>query len=479
MTPWQDIFIGILSIGYFLLIATTIIVVVLENRQPAKTVAWVLLLVGVPVVGWILFYFFGQNIRKERYIEKRAYDLLTQKVPRAKAYESCDKGEQKYGRLINFNRSRARAQLTSDNQVALMWNGRAMLAALLKDIEAAKHHIHLQTYIIEEDEVGSAVVKALVEKVKQGIKVRLLYDDVGCWRMRKEFLEPLRRAGGETQAFMPVHFRRLTHRANYRNHRKIVVIDGKVGYMGGMNLAERYLSKKGGEWRDAHLRVEGGAVTELQRIFVSDWYFTTQELPYDAQYFPAHFSTQAPDTQGVQMQIVLANPVARYPHIMYALTWVIQNTKRYLYLQTPYFMPSEVVMQALRTAALSGVDIRIMIPEKPDSKILRWGNDSYIEDALRAGIRVYMYKNGFLHSKCAVADDDWCTVGSSNMDQRSFDNNFEVNAFIYDDVVAKEVKTQFFVDAEHCRELNIEELRERPLYKKCLESATRIISPIL
>jgi cardiolipin synthase len=249
--------------------------------------------------------------------------------------------------------------------------------------------------------------------------------------------------------------------------------------MGGMNLAERYLSKKGGEWRDAHLRIEGGAVTELQRIFVSDWYFTTQELPYDAQYFPAHFSTQAPDTQGVQMQVVLANPVARYPHIMYALTWVIQNTKRYLYLQTPYFMPSEVVMQALRTAALSGVDIRIMIPEKPDSKILRWGNDSYIEDALRAGIRIYMYKNGFLHSKCAVADDDWCTVGSSNMDQRSFDNNFEVNAFIYDEAVAKEVKTQFFVDAEHCRELNIEEWRERPLYKKCLESATRIISPIL
>jgi cardiolipin synthase len=164
---------------------------------------------------------------------------------------------------------------------------------------------------------------------------------------------------------------------------------------------------------------------------------------------------------------------------MYALTWVIQNTKRYLYLQTPYFMLSEVVMQALRTAALSGVDIRIMIPEKPDSKILRWGNDSYIEDALRAGIRIYMYKHGFLHSKCAVADDDWCTVGSSNMDQRSFDNNFEVNAFIYDEVVAKEVKTQFFVDAEHCRELNIEEWRERPLYKKCLESATRIISPIL
>ena len=479
MTPWQDIFIGILSVGYFLLIATTIIVVVLENRQPAKTVAWVLLLVGVPVVGWILFYFFGQNIRKERYIGKRAYDLLTQKVPSSGVTEPSEAEQRKYGRLIKFNRKRARAKLTSDNQVELLWNGTAMLTALLKDIEAAKHHIHLQTYIIEEDEVGSAVVKALVGKAQQGIKVRLLYDDVGCWRMRQEFLEPLRRASGETQAFMPVHFRRLTHRANYRNHRKIAVIDGKVGYMGGMNLAERYLSKKGGEWRDAHLRVEGGAVTELQRIFVSDWYFTTRELPYDAQYFPAHFSTQAPDAQGVQMQIVLANPVARYPHIMYALTWMIQNAKRYLYLQTPYFMPSEVVMQALRTAALSGVDIRIMIPEKPDSKILRWGNDSYIEDALQAGIRIYMYENGFLHSKCAVADDDWCTVGSSNMDQRSFDNNFEVNAFIYDDVVAKEVKTQFFVDAEHCRELSIEEWRERPLYKKCLESATRIISPIL
>jgi cardiolipin synthase len=479
MTPWQDILIGILSVGYFLLIATTIIVVVLENRQPAKTTAWVLILGGVPVVGWILFYFFGQNIRKERYISKRAYDLLTQKALDTKADETSESECSKYGRLIKFNLNRARARLTRDNKTTLMWDGTTMLAALLQDIKGAKHHIHLQSYIIEEDEVGGAVVQALIEKAKQGIEVRLLYDHVGCWRMNEAFLKPLCQAGGEVHAFMPVHFRKLTHRANYRNHRKIVVIDGKIGYMGGMNLAERYLSKERGEWRDAHMRIEGGAVTELQRIFIADWYFTTQDLPYNAQYFPAHFSSQTPNTQGAYMQIVLANPVARYPHIMYALTWMIQNAKRYLYLQTPYFMPSEVVMQALRTAALSGVDIRIMIPEKPDAKLLRWGNDSYVEDALQAGIRIYMYENGFLHSKCAVADDDWCTVGSSNMDQRSFDNNFEVNAFIYDEAVAKEVKTQFFVDAKYCRELNLEEWHERPLYKKCLESATRIISPIL
>jgi cardiolipin synthase len=349
----------------------------------------------------------------------------------------------------------------------------------LEELKKAEKYIFLEYFILADGKFLDDVIEILRQKVSQGVDVRIIYDDIGSiLRLPSAYDKTLEKMG--IRCFCFNKFRPIVDIAqNNRTHRKIVVIDGKVGYMGGMNLAERYLSKERGEWRDAHMRIEGGAVTELQRIFVSYWYFTTQELPYDAQYFPAHFSTQAPNTQGVQMQVVLANPVARYPHIMYALTWVIQNTKRYLYLQTPYFMPSEVVMQALRTAALSGVDIRIMIPEKPDSKILRWGNDSYIEDALRAGIRIYMYKNGFLHSKCAVADDDWCTVGSSNMDQRSFDNNFEVNAFIYDEAVAKEVKTQFFVDAEHCRELNIEEWRERPLYKKCLESATRIISPIL
>lgn len=477
MTPF-DLLSWFVMVGYVLLISITVTVLVLENRQPAKTVAWVLLLVVVPVVGWIIFYFFGQNVRKEKYIEKQAYDQLNRKIPESEREYRISRRPEAYKRVIEFNYQRSRAVLTHDNQVNLMWQGKDFIDQLLADIESAQHHIHVQTYILEDDDVGRRVVRALAKKAEQ-VSVRLLYDDVGCWNMPKHFLDSLRIAKGETQAYMPVRFRSLTHRANYRNHRKVVVIDGHIGYVGGMNLAQRYMGTPNSVWRDAHMRIVGSAVTDLQRVFVTDWYFASNQMPYDSHYFPAHFSAESPNADDVKIQIIWANPVSDYPNIMYSLTWMIQNARRYFYLQTPYFMPSESVLQALCVAAQSGVDVRVMVPKKPDALLLRWGNDSYVEDALRAGIRVFVYEAGFLHSKCAVADDDWCTIGSSNMDQRSFDNNFEINAFVYDEGVAKQVREQFFKDAKHCRELNLKEWKRRPFYKKCMESVTRIVSPVL
>lgn len=470
----------ILLLLYALLITMTATVVILENRTPAKTVAWIIVLVGMPVVGIVLFYFFGQNIRKERYIERNSYERLTHEMLKDHAKDAHLTGG-KYQRLMEFIERDHRTILTSANATQLMETGREWIQALLRDFQQAQHHIHLQTYIIEDDAVGRLVADALVDCAKRGVEVRLLYDDVGCWNVDAAFFSRMQQAGIEVQPFLPVRFPSLTHRANYRNHRKVCIIDGRVGYVGGMNLALRYMREQGkesGAWRDLHLRMEGAAVHGLQRIFATDWYFMRKELLGNDAYFPL-VKPQAPIAHPTLIQIVSANPVARYSDLMYSLTWVIQNAKRYLYIQTPYFMPPEVVLQALQTAALSGVDVRVMLPAKPDAYLLRWGNASYVEDALAAGIKVYEYRSGFLHSKCAVADDDWCTIGSTNMDARSFDNNFETNAFIYDSLMAERVRQRFVDDMQACQEMDLATWRKRPLYKKFMESLTRIFSPIL
>lgn len=463
---------------YALLIITTTTVVLLENRQPAKTVAWIIVLVLLPVVGLIIFYFFGQNIRKERYIGRRSYERLTREMLKEANYCPPSLYQPKYERLIRFNERKNKAVLTAGNEVHLLTSGREWVLSLLHEFARARHHIHLQTYIIEDDAVGRLIADALTDCARRGVEVRLLYDDVGCWNVPRRFFDRLAAEGIHVRPFLPVRFPSLTHRANYRNHRKLCVIDGTTGYVGGMNLAMRYMNEGNIPWRDMHLCIRGEAVGGLQRIFTADWCFTCNELLSEACYFPTSPHSEV-CRRGALIQIIAATPVAHYPEIMYGLTWIIQNCSRYLYIQTPYFMPSDTVLQALQTAALSGVDVRIMIPEKPDSRLLRWGNDSYFEDALRAGIRLYVFRGGFLHAKCAVADDDWCTVGSTNMDSRSFDNNFEANAFIYDRAVAESVRDGFLRDMEHCRAVDLAQWRKRPIYKKYLESITRIFSPIL
>lgn len=473
---WHLILWALLLI-YILLIITTTTVVLLENRTPAKTVAWIIVLVLLPVVGLVLFYFFGQNVRKERYIERRSYERLTREMLREAHYCPPDLYLPKYERLIYLNEREHRAVLTTGNRLQLIESGREWVADLLQDFAAARHHIHLETYIIEDDAVGRLIADALCDCAGRGIEVRLLYDDVGCWNVRQSFFDRMEAGGVRVQPFLPVRFPSLTHRANYRNHRKVCVVDGHVGYIGGMNLAQRYVGEGDNCWRDLHLRLEGAAVGGLQRIFTTDWYFMRTDLLSDSAYFPGQKSDL--HTPGALIQIVAANPVVRYPEVMYSLTWLIYNAKSYLYIQTPYFMPSDSVLQALQTAALSGVDVRIMVPEKPDAHLLRWGNDSYFEDALRAGIHLYIYKEGFLHSKIAVADDDWCTIGSTNMDARSFDNNFEANAFIYDSQMAATLRDRFLMDMNSCTEIHLHDWIKRPFYKKYMESATRIFSPIL
>ncbi len=462
---------------YIVVVLSTLTVVTLENRQPAKTIAWTVVLVMLPVLGLVIFYFFGQSVRKDRYIGRRQYNLLTQRMLadiQPCPPEACPP---KYAPLIRLFEHMNKAVLTADNHIESYSTGADFIMALLREIASAKDHVHLETYIIEDDPVGRLVADALADKAAEGVEVRLIYDDVGCWNVPNSFFRRLEKRGVQVGAFLPVRFPQLTHKVNYRNHRKLCVVDGRTAFIGGMNLAYRYVSSRKRTWHDLHMRVTGGAVAGIQRLILSDWCFVTNDFISGRRYFPA--ATSASSTQGDLLQIVQSNPVSRYPEIMYGLTWAILHARRYLYIQTPYFMPTEPVMQALQTAAMSGVDVRLMVPEKPDGFWLRWVNDCHFTTILKAGIRVFTHHDGFLHSKCAVADDDWCTVGSSNMDFRSFENNFEANAFIYGETAARAVKAQFLADAQSCTEVKLSAWIHRPVHHRLLESYTRILSPLL
>ncbi len=479
---WSVVVFWIILLVYIVLVVSTVTVVLLENRQPAKTIAWTIVLVMLPIVGLVIFYFFGQNIRKERYISRRQYNRLTRQMLQRVNALSQDAAPHRYIPLVRLFKTTNGSILTAVRHIDGYSTGAAWLLALLREVGQARKSIHIETYIIEDDPVGRLVRDVLTDRVRDGIDVRLIYDDVGCWHVKQSFFAPLIAAGAQVQAFLPVHFPSLTHKVNYRNHRKVCIIDDRVGFIGGMNLALRYVSRRSQLWRDLHLRVEGDAVADLQRLFLVDWTFVTgSPIPADA--LPAApqsaSSVDGSDVPDCLLQIVSSNPVSRYPEIMYGLVWVIQHARRYLYIQTPYFMPTEPVLQALQTAAMSGVDVRLMVPDKPDSVLLRRINDCYFAQVLQAGIRVFRYKAGFLHSKCAVADDDWCTVGSTNMDFRSFENNFEANAFIYGSAAACPLRDGFLADMAHCDEVTLAEWRKRPYRHRVVEAYTRIFAPLL
>lgn len=462
----------IVSSVFLLAVVATIIVVVLENRNPVKTLAWVLVLSFLPVVGLVLYFFFGRDVRKEKLISRRGYFRLN-KYPLAEYYERKS-GEDRH-QLMRFFRKVNGSLPFDGNAVDIYTTGHRMLSDLLKAIDGARHHIHLQFYIFEDDAVGRLVRDALIRKVKEGVEVRLLYDDVGSWKVKQEFFEQMRVEGVETRGFLKVRFPMFTSKVNYRNHRKVVVIDGCIGFVGGMNIAMRYLKGVSwGEWRDTHIRIEGCAVYGLQVSFLTDWYAADHSLITSSQYYP-----EIPVCGESSVQIVTSNPIGGGASIMQGLLVAITNSRKYFYIQTPYLLPTEPILLALKTAALGGVDVRIMIPERADSRITHLATLSYLDELMECGVRIYRYKKGFLHSKLMVSDDTVSTVGSTNMDFRSFEHNFEVNAFMYDYGTAIRMKEIFLADQKDAELLQLKEWRMRPWYQKVKESVIRLFAPLL
>lgn len=480
---------------YVLAVVGTMITVLMDNRQPAKTMAWMLVLVFLPLVGIILYFFFGQNTRKEKMISQNSLDQLTKRSMLEFAEQKNLVLPSQHEKLIKLFASQNWALPFKDNEIDIYTDGYQFFHALLRDIAKAKYHIHIDSYIFNDDELGNMIADALIDKAKEHVEVRVIYDDVGCWDVKGSFFERMRDAGIEVHGFMPVKFPAFTSKVNYRNHRKLCVIDGKIGFIGGMNIATRYVrgKKKRSKrqekrvlWRDTHLRIQGGGVYGIQRAFLVDWYFVDRTLITDRKYYPEiksiHVVSEDEPSAGNNciVQIVTSSPISEWPDIMQGYIRILLEAKKYVYIATPYFLPTEPVLLAMRTAALTGVDVRVMIPYKTDAKLVEWASRSYVHEVVSAGVKIYLYQKGFNHSKLLVSDDSMCTVGSSNVDFRSFENNFEGNAFIYDRDMALRMKEVYMNDVKDSVLLDdVEDQDHRPFLKRLWESVVRMLSPLL
>ena len=465
---------------YVAVIVGIMLTVLMDNRQPAKTIAWVLVLLFVPVVGIVLYIFFGQNTRKMKLISGRSLDQLSKRSMLEFVEQRNLRMPEYFSSLVRLFTNQSLSLPFKDNAVEFYTDGYQFFPALLQAIKGATNHIHLDTYIIADDPLGRLVSDALIAKAREGVEVRLIYDDVGCWRVPERFFDRMRQAGVKVRSFMPVRFPAFTSKVNYRNHRKVCVIDGTQGFIGGMNIALRYVKGLHGgtlPWRDTHMRLRGSVVYALQRAFLVDGYFVDRTLINDHRYYPPmpwHISNDS------LAQVVTSSPIAQWPDIMQGYVRILLEAKRYVYMETPYFLPTEPVMFAMRTAALAGVDVRLLIPRRSDAWLIQLASMSYVTETLEAGVKVRLYEKGFNHSKLLVADDQISTCGSTNIDFRSFENNFEANVFFYDRQTALRIKDIYMRD-EDCS-INFSEARElhhRPYMHRFVESLLRLLSPLL
>jgi len=475
---------GLIFILYQVVVIGAIIHVLMDNRQPAKTMAWAMVIYFVPVIGIIAYIFFGTNTRKEKLVSRRSMDALTKRSMLKFVEQRGLQLPAEHQPLINLFVNESFSLPFNDNHVDVLTDGYHFFQSLLHDIASAKSHIHFDLYIFEDDALGLLVGDALIAKARAGVEVRIIYDDVGCWGVRNRFFERLRKEGIEVEPFMPVRFPSFARRANYRNHRKLYIIDGRIGYIGGMNIALRYVkgikaNKSSIPWRDTMMRIEGRGVYSMQRAFLVDWYFVDRTLLSEKKYYPAIESTTATASSSL-LQTVTSGPSSTYPEIMQGYVRIILNARRYVYIETPYFLPTAAVLSAMKTAALSGVDVRVLIPRYSDARFTEWASRSYLREAIESGVGVSLYEAGFLHSKLLVADDTVCTCGSTNLDFRSFENNFEANAFLFDPAVATRVRDIFLDDECHSVAFTAVPSLVKPRFAARLwESVTRLFSPLL
>lgn len=468
----------ILLVIYLAITIGGIVAVLMDNKQPEKTMVWILVLCFMPIVGIIFYLFFGQNTRKEKVISERSMDLLMKRSMLEFAEQENLHIPRRNRPLMKLFTNQNWALPFKDNEVSIFTDGYEFVSTLLYNIGQAQDHIHLDTYIIEDDPLGNLVADALIDKARQGVEVRLLYDDVGCWRVKDRFFNRMKAAGIQVYAFMPVRFPAFTGKVNYRNHRKLCVIDGKVGFIGGMNIALRYVKGTARQtWRDTHLCIRGGAVYAIQRAFLVDWYFVSRTLVTDRRYYPPVDKTI---DNNCLTQIVTSSPVSPWPDIMQGYVRVLLQAHRYVYMESPYFLPTEPVLFAMRTAALAGVDVRLIVPRHGDAKLVEWASRSYLMEVIEAGVKVYLYELGFNHSKILVSDDNLSSCGSTNIDFRSFENNFEANAFFFNEGMALRLKKVFLTDqAQSTLVDDVSYFIKRPFLQRLLESLVRLLSPLL
>lgn len=471
-----------LKVAYALTICVILLMVILENRSPLKTITWIVVLILLPGFGVLFYIFFGQRVRRTRIrMRKRLKnDSNLKQISKANIDSSITDVSADtsaiHTKTIQLLLKNSLAVLTYNNKVDLIYNGASMIDQIIAELKRAKSFIHIEYYVFANDEIGQRVANVLKQKAAEGVEVRMLVDDVGSWELPKSFFSDMSAAGIQIDSYLPVRFPKFTSHVNYRNHRKIVIVDGSVGFMGGMNIAKRYVD--GGAnynyWCDMHLRIEGNAINFMQAIFISDWYIVKQKELTSPKYFPRRVPCG-----NATMQIAASGPNSQWPAIMMGMYSVISQACKFLYVTTPYFMPGDTILMALKVAAMGGVDVRIVIPQKSDSWLADRCSKSYIKELIDANVKVYLYKKGFLHGKTIVADGNVSVIGSANMDFRSFEQNFEMSAFIYNESISAQLSrnfSEYFSDSELVTHKN---WKRRPFMSRLSESFARILSPIL
>lgn len=477
----MNIILVLITIILILNILFAFSLIFIERKDPPTTWAWLLIIMVLPVLGFVIYIMLGQNLSRQKiFKEKIIIDENKRKLP-IDAYElnyhGHDGGE-KFAdlRKLNFNHSGAKYRV--NNKIKVFTNGEDKFKQLLEDIRNAKKFIHVEYYIFKADLLGKRIIEELTKKVKMGVEVRLLVDSMGSRMLTRKSLKTYLNAGGKYALFFPGILPHINTRINYRNHRKIVVIDGQYGYVGGFNVGKEYINKdkEFGFWRDTHVRIQGEAVEDLNERFLLDWCHASGEKISDYK----KYIREIPEGFGdVGIQIVTSGPDHKEEYIRNAYLKLINNAKKKLYLETPYLVLDSPILESLKISALSGVDVRIIIPGKPDHFFMKWAASSYIGELLEAGIKIYSYANGFIHAKTMVADRTVMSIGTANLDIRSFKLNFEVNAFIFDDRIARDGETQFMKDVENSMEITKEMYDSRSISLRIKESLIRLVSPIL
>lgn len=475
------------EIFYYILIVLVCLRIIYDTRSTSKTSAYILLTLFLPGVGILLYFIVGANYRKNKLYSKKIVknNRLLNKIRKdiylesEKTWDSAEPEVKNHKKLARLLLNDGMSPLSGNNEVKLLLNGENKFPEVIKELQKAKHHIHIEYYIFEDEEIGNQIKDILIQKAKEGVAVRFIYDDFGSRSIRKKLVPELLEAGVQAFPFYQIYFMALANRVNYRNHRKIIIIDGCVGFVGGINIADRYINKKNQKqifWRDTHVKIKGPGVYYLQYLFICDWNFCSEtELEPEESFF----SGEKSKTSNAIVQIAASGPDSETPTIMFSLIQAISMAEEEVLITTPYFIPGETLMDALNVAAMSGVKVKLLVPDKSDSAFVDAASRSYFDEIIRSGVEVYLYQKGFMHAKTLVTDGQLSIIGTANMDHRSFELNFEVNSMIYDSNLSKQLRDAFYDDLKDAVKINPVTWGKRPLYKQLPERIIRLLSPLL
>lgn len=471
------IWLSVILIVYIIQLA---VVFVMEHRRQVQLTAWLFITFMFPFIGFIAYIMLGKDFVRRRRMERfkqetiRYANQLSQQVTEAADMENEQVETQK--KLFAMLTGLAPFPITRNNEAFVLNNGDDTYEEILRELGRATHHIHMDYYTIRDDEIGQRFLQVLTSKAREGVQVRVVYDGIGSLHLSDKYIEELHLAGVRTSCFLPPRIAFFDRKLNYRNHRKIVVVDGTVGFIGGINIGDEYLGKdpKLGFWRDTHLRLKGDSVYYLQELFMNDWAFAAKEELDGTAYMTPHHCL------GNERVLMVSSKPGQHAHkideVMFA---AITAALTRIYITTPYFIPDSSLLMGLRTAALSGVDVRLIIPGIADSKLVLLATLSYMQEMLDAGVKVYRYEKGFIHSKVMIVDHMLATVGTANVDMRSLLSNFELNAVLFDEGTIKKLETDFMEDLKHSRELDKKTFMNRPNRQKAAEALLRMLSPLL